>query len=278
MYVKAVHGLALGLSGTTLPEYTNEVTASTSTHARTKFDHVCQANVSVLIRAPTSLVHTQQVLLRPRREFQSASSLIQAEHREQRGYVTLPMFRSASSSSVILRIKLGAESALQRSFSSSLNSWNSRQVRWHSSQKEVHPHESTTIAVLTWHCRHSWAVLYALLPSSSSAVAAAAAAWPTLEFEKFLDNMASCVMSVARRPMSASRMPRAADATGVVQGRGWLSVPLSSASAKPASACTSVSAAPAATPAPASSLSPLGVELNWQRSMNARAGASAAAF
>ena len=46
MYVKAVHGLALGLSGTTLPEYTNEVTASTSTHARTKFDHVCQANVS----------------------------------------------------------------------------------------------------------------------------------------------------------------------------------------------------------------------------------------
>ena len=93
MYVKAVHGLALGLSGTTLPEYTNEVTASTSTHARTKFDHVCQANVSVLIRAPTSLVHTQQVLLRPRREFQSASSLIQAEHREQRGYVTLPMFR-----------------------------------------------------------------------------------------------------------------------------------------------------------------------------------------
>ena len=85
----------------------------------------------------------------------------------------------------------------------------------------------TTIAILTWHCRHSWAVLYALLPSSSSAAAAAAAAWPALEFEKFLDKVASCAMIEARNP-------RAADATGVVQGRGWLSVPLSSARAPPA--------------------------------------------
>ena len=211
-------------------------------------------------------------------EFQSGSSLSQAEHREQRGYVALPMFRRASSALVILRTKLGAESASQRSSGSSLTSRNSRQARWHSSQKDVHPHESTTIAVLTWHCRHSWAVLYALLPSSSSAVTAAAAAWPTLEFEKFLDNVASCAMSVVRRPMSASRIPRAADATGVVQGRGWLSVPLSSAWAPPAKPA---SVAPAAAPAPTSALSPLDVELNWQRSINSWEGAtsgSAAAF